>query len=218
MRLLEHSSDEFARLNAYLQNTHGATHTAYALELLDAWAVQREGEAERFQPFQNDPNRMLLWHGSRITNWGGILSQGLRIAPPEAPSTGYMFGKGVYFADMSSKSANYCFTTSEKTAGVLMLCEVALGESYKLKKAEFVEKLKKPFLSTFGMGKNHPSPAGAYREDSGCVIPMGKGEPSGVNDTSLLYNEFIVYNVAQVKTRYVLRLNFKYNKKAGTFF
>ena len=31
----------------------------------------------------------------------GILSQGLRIAPPEAPVTGYMFGKGVYFADMS---------------------------------------------------------------------------------------------------------------------
>lgn len=28
---------------------------------------------------------MLLWHGSRLTNWVGILSQGLRIAPPEAP-------------------------------------------------------------------------------------------------------------------------------------
>ena len=33
---------------------------------------------------------MLLWHGSRLTNWCGILSQGLRIAPPEAPVTGYM--------------------------------------------------------------------------------------------------------------------------------
>ena len=54
-------------------------------------------------------NRQLLWHGSRLTNWCGILSTGLRIAPPEAPVTGYMFGKGVYFADMSSKSANYCF-------------------------------------------------------------------------------------------------------------
>lgn len=29
--------------------------------------------------------RKLLWHGSRISNWYGILSQGLRIAPPEAP-------------------------------------------------------------------------------------------------------------------------------------
>lgn len=27
-------------------------------------------------------NKMLLWHGSRLTNFVGILSQGLRIAPP----------------------------------------------------------------------------------------------------------------------------------------
>ena len=44
---------------------------------------------------------MLLWHGSRTTNFAGILQQGLRIAPPEAPVNGYMFGKGVYFADVS---------------------------------------------------------------------------------------------------------------------
>lgn len=37
--------------------------------------------------------RMLLWHGSRLTNWAGILGQGLRIAPPEAPVTGYMVSK-----------------------------------------------------------------------------------------------------------------------------
>ena len=35
-------------------------------------------------------SRMLLWHGSRLSNWIGILTQGLRIAPPEAPVTGYM--------------------------------------------------------------------------------------------------------------------------------
>ena len=32
--------------------------------------------------------RLLLWHGSRSTNFAGILSQGLRIAPPEAPVNG----------------------------------------------------------------------------------------------------------------------------------
>ena len=51
-------------------------------------------------------------------------STGLRIAPPEAPVTGYMFGKGVYFADMFSKSANYCFASNAASAGVLLLCEV----------------------------------------------------------------------------------------------
>ena len=49
---------------------------------------------------------------------------GLRIAPPEAPSTGYMFGKGVYFADMFSKSASYCCSSKAASTGVLLLCEV----------------------------------------------------------------------------------------------
>lgn len=52
---------------------------------------------------------------------------GLRIAPPEAPVTGYMFGKGVYFADMFSKSANYCCANHLSTSGVLLLCEVVLN-------------------------------------------------------------------------------------------
>lgn len=38
-----------------------------------------------------------------------------------------MFGKGVYFADASSKSANYCYPSLGQ-AGYLALSEVALGE------------------------------------------------------------------------------------------
>jgi poly [ADP-ribose] polymerase len=79
-----------------------------------------------FMQFASTGNRMLLWHGSRLSNWTGILSQGLRIAPPEAPVTGYMFGKGVYFADMFSKSANYCYASEASRSGVLLLCEVCL--------------------------------------------------------------------------------------------
>jgi len=44
---------------------------------------------------------------------------GLRIAPPEA-----LFGKGVHFADMFSKSANYCCASKASRSGVLLLCEV----------------------------------------------------------------------------------------------
>ena len=33
---------------------------------------------------------ILFFAGSRLTNFVGIISQGLRIAPPEAPATGYM--------------------------------------------------------------------------------------------------------------------------------
>ena len=56
---------------------------------------------------------------------------------PEAPATGYMFGKGVYFADMSSKSANYCFANKQSSTGVLMLCDVALGGAYERTGAEY---------------------------------------------------------------------------------
>jgi poly [ADP-ribose] polymerase 1 len=218
LTLVDRTSADFKRVNDYIQNTHGHTHTTYSLELVDLWEVEREGEAERFKPFEHNSNRMMLWHGSRLTNWGGILSQGLRIAPPEAPSTGYMFGKGVYFADMSSKSANYCFTTSEKTTAVLMLCEVALGDMKEYKKAFYVDGLPKPYLSTKGVGQYMPDPKASFVEPNGCVIPLGKGTASNVKDTTLLYNEFIVYDVKQIRTRYVMRLNFKYHKKAGTFF
>ena len=68
----------------------------------------------------------MLWHGSRLSNYVGILSEGLKIAPLEAPATGYMFGKGIYFADIVSKSANYC-KPKQQSEGLLMLCEVALG-------------------------------------------------------------------------------------------
>lgn len=41
--------------------------------------------------------RTLLWHGSRLSNWVSILSQGLRVAPPEAPVTGYMVTPKFWF-------------------------------------------------------------------------------------------------------------------------
>ena len=72
-------------LKEYVTNTHAPTHSSYALELMDVFKIQRHGEAKRYKPFEKVSNRKLLWHGSRTTNYAGILSQGLRIAPPEAP-------------------------------------------------------------------------------------------------------------------------------------
>ena len=46
------------------------------------------------------------------------------------------FGKGVYFADLVSKSAQYCYTDKRNPVGLMLLSEVALGEVYELKKAE----------------------------------------------------------------------------------
>ena len=82
--------DVCAQVETYMRNTHAATHDTYTLELLHAFSVDRHNEASAFKPWKQLHNRQLLWHGSRLTNWVGILSQGLRIAPPEAPVTGYV--------------------------------------------------------------------------------------------------------------------------------
>ena len=83
IEVLEQSTEEFKVIEEYVKNTHASTHTQYSLEIEEVFKVARKGEAKRFKPFRALPNRMLLWHGSRVTNYAGILSQGLRIAPPE---------------------------------------------------------------------------------------------------------------------------------------
>lgn len=90
MEVLDRSCDEFKHINEYIKNTHAKTHSNYTLEIEDVFKICRDGEDTHFDKFRSLHNRKLLWHGSRLTNFAGILSQGLRIAPPEAPSTGYM--------------------------------------------------------------------------------------------------------------------------------
>ncbi|ESO94891.1 hypothetical protein LOTGIDRAFT_147482, partial [Lottia gigantea] len=158
--------------------------------------------------------RMLLWHGSRLTNWVGILSQGLRIAPPEAPVTGYMFGKGVYFADMSSKSANYCFTSRSKNIGILLLCEVSLGNVNTLLSADYkADKLPPGKDSVLGAGQVAPDPTCNKTLSDGVVVPVGKGVDTKVRNSAgytLNYNEYIVYDTKQIKMKYLLKVKFNY--------
>ena len=99
MTPLDHKSAEYKALADYLLKSSGTAHgIRYRLE--DIFRVEREGEKERFEKSGfsklKKHDRRLLWHGSRATNYGGILSQGLRIAPPEAPVSGYAFGKVTY--------------------------------------------------------------------------------------------------------------------------
>lgn len=98
---LDSNSEEVEMIKQYVRETHAATHNNYKLVVEQVFRLNKQSEQSRFAKYARNENRMLLWHGSRLTNWTGIISQGLRIAPPEAPSTGYMFGKGVYFAGES---------------------------------------------------------------------------------------------------------------------
>ncbi|XP_028781911.1 poly [ADP-ribose] polymerase 2-like isoform X2 [Neltuma alba] len=211
---VEVDSEEFSMIAKYMRNTHAETHSNYTVDIVQIFRVSREEEAERFRKFSCMKNRVLLWHGSRLTNWTGILSQGLRIAPPEAPVTGYMFGKGVYFADMFSKSANYCYASRTAKDGVLLLCEVALGEMVELLTAKYdADDLPEGKLSTKGVGETAPDMSEAQALEDGLIVPLGKPKKRAGMKGDLLYNEYIVYNVEQIRMRYVIHVNFNFNRR-----
>ncbi|KAL2834935.1 poly polymerase catalytic domain-containing protein [Aspergillus cavernicola] len=215
MTPLDHTSTEFHELEQYLSESRGATHNL-KYRVIDIFRIERQGEYDRFSSSSfaslKNSNRRLLWHGSRSTNYGGILSQGLRIAPPEAPVSGYMFGKGVYFADMSSKSANYCCTYNSGNKGLLLLGDVELGDPlYELYGSDYNagENAKKNGkIATLGKGRTVP---GGWK-DAGCVhselqgiqMPDTSGPAqNGDKQAHLMYNEYIVYDVAQIRLRYL---------------
>lgn len=56
-------------VETYLTNTS----ENYRTKLLNLYKVNRQGENKRYNP-KNLGNKKLLWHGSRFSNFGGILS------------------------------------------------------------------------------------------------------------------------------------------------
>jgi len=209
---VDENTDEFRLIEIYAKNTHADTHRNFQLSIDKVFSVFKEDQACCFKKHLG--NRMLLWHGSRLTNWCSILKRGLMIAPPEAPSTGYMFGKGIYFADMVSKSANYCFASQRQPVGLLLLCEVALGNVSEKTSADYDgHDLPKGKHSTKGVGKTQPDQRGFIVTDDEVCVPCGK--PVHVKEaegSALLYNEYVVYHPDQVKPRYLVQLNFQFNQ------
>lgn len=211
---LEKHTQEYSFIEQYVTNSHAQVHNNFKIEIDNVFKLEREGEAERFQQYSRLPNHRLLWHGSRFTNYIGIITQGLRIAPPEAPVTGYFLGKGIYFADMVSKSAEYCHATKENNYGILLLCEVALGRWFQIAHGKFISKEDLDgagFHSTKGCGETAPDPSFDFTTTDGYIIPLGRESDTGVLCSELPHNEFIVYDSAQVKIRYLIKINFTFD-------
>uniref|UniRef100_A0ACD5TFQ5 Uncharacterized protein n=1 Tax=Avena sativa TaxID=4498 RepID=A0ACD5TFQ5_AVESA len=210
---LAHDSEDYKLVEKYLLNTHAPTHKDWSLELEEVYVLDRDGESNKYSRYKNSlHNKMLLWHGSRLTNFIGILSQGLRIAPPEAPVTGYMFGKGLYFADLVSKSAQYCYVDRNNPTGLMLLSEVALGDMHELKKATPMDKPPRGKHSTKGLGKTVPQESEFVKWRDDVVVPCGKPVPASTRASELLYNEYIVYNTSQVKMQFLLKVRFHHKR------
>ena len=80
-----------------------------------------------------------------------------------------------------------------------------------LTSSSFVTKLDKEFNSVKGIGGTHPDPKKMHILPDGVKVPMGKLVPNKeVEQTSLLYNEYIVYDESQIKIRYLINVKFNY--------
>uniref|UniRef100_A0A914E036 Poly [ADP-ribose] polymerase n=1 Tax=Acrobeloides nanus TaxID=290746 RepID=A0A914E036_9BILA len=165
----------------YLKTNHGQTHDSYEMVVKNIYELDKAGEQDRFK--KELGNRMLLWHGSRISNWFGILSHGLKIAPKEAPITGYMFGRGVYFADISKADYEGDKLPDGKHS-VRGLGEIGPDPSeFKTSDDGCLVPCGKPIEL-----KEH--------KEKGC---------------SLNYNEYVVYDESQIRMRYLVELEFLFD-------
>uniref|UniRef100_A0ACD5ZDM8 Uncharacterized protein n=1 Tax=Avena sativa TaxID=4498 RepID=A0ACD5ZDM8_AVESA len=66
---------------------------------------------------------------------------------------------------------------------------------------------------TKGVGQMAPNIAESKITDDGVVVPLGKPKEEPSKRGSLLYNEYIVYNIDQIRMRYVLHVSFNFKKR-----
>jgi len=209
LKPLDSRTREYSFIDQMVKNTRASIHSDIDIVLKDICEVEREGEKDKFEKFRDLPHHRLLFHGSRLANYVGILSQGLRIAPPEAPVTGYFLGKGVYFADMISKSVEYTFATPEKPEVLLMLCDVALGRPFQVAHTKFVSKEdldESGYHSVKGCGELGPDSAYDVIMNNNIICSLGHENKTGVTRSELTHNEYIVYDTSQINIRYLLKL------------
>ncbi|ETV91002.1 hypothetical protein H310_14335 [Aphanomyces invadans] len=219
LQVVPTESLEYDLVATYLDNSKA--HVQYKMTIQSVYRINKADEAMAFKPYEVLGNRKLLWHGSTLANWPGILKDGLQIAPPHVASNGHCFGKGIYFSDSVSRSAPYCRVTMEKRTGILLLSEVALGNpnpctttnTRAQSAVDFVE-----YHSVLGVGSFAPSPDGEHVLPDGAVIPIGplKHHPIGGKRAAhihvgLDYNEYVIYNPAQTRMRYLVVTDFGFD-------
>ena len=112
---------------------------------------------------------------------------------------------------MSSKSANYCFTSRSQPYGLLLLCEVSLGQTNQLVNANYnASQLPEGKNSVMGMGRIEPA---GYKELDGGLLPVGPAKLTEINNQAgytLNFNEFVVYDTKQIKMKYLAKIRFNY--------
>ena len=102
-----------------------------SIKVQNIYTVRRHHEWDAYDPKVG--NERMLLHGSRITNWLGLLSRGI-LMPKLVVSMGIhrtdagWLGSGIYFGDAACTSAYYT-TPSKKGTRFMAVARVALGKT-----------------------------------------------------------------------------------------
>jgi poly [ADP-ribose] polymerase len=155
------------------------------LRVKNVFTLKRDAEWSEFK--EGVSNRRLLFHGSRIQNWVGILSRGI-LLPKIVVSMGVnrtdagWLGHGIYFGDTSCTSVFYTTPGRRKTR-LIALARVALG------------KMKDYTKITYGLN----APPTGY--DSCHGVRNQPGKPSEFED-----DEYVVYTTQQQRLEYLVEV------------
>jgi poly [ADP-ribose] polymerase len=197
----------YNELVKYVANTQAPTHNC-KLKVIDIYEVQKNTDKIYDEFTKNMDNKILLLHGSSVSNWCSIVKNGLLLDPSKlgVKITGKMFGYGIYWANSISKSFNYCNASSSDNTAVLAVAEVCLGNIYEQYASNY--NISQVYLdnlgknSTWGRGQSTPE---SETKINGVSIPNGKLKKNDDGKQySLLYDEFIIYNTNQYKIKYLL--------------
>jgi hypothetical protein len=185
----------------------------YKLKVKDVFSLDRQGEGVKYGPFTKLHNKQLLWHGSPRFSNRTVLREGLRVAPPFAPSLGKT--NGICFYDLANAAAQICGPAPGQTA-ILVLAEVALGdvEQKRVLIDDTVEAPAKFYHSLQSIGAIVPD-AEKSMDVGGVKWHLGPlaDEHTKLDDPGSLggqqpYNMFVVHDESQFCMRYIVTVEF----------
>lgn len=139
---IEHILDKalFDKISQYYNKSKNSMHGHRIMQskVSKIYKVKLGSQQEGFEKAEKEiGNVELLWHGTRVANILSIMGKGL-LMPSVSPGqkAGAMFGNGLYFANQSSKSLQYCdglywaSGSHSRNKIYMFLASVAMGKYY----------------------------------------------------------------------------------------
>lgn len=177
---VDKKTSEFKEMKDYVEKSQLKTKH---IRVKNLFKVKRPNEWAAFD--SKVGNERMLFHGSRISNWVGLLSRGI-LLPKIVVTMGVnrtdagWLGHGIYFGDAACTSMNYT-TPGRKKTRIMVISRVGLG------------KMKEFTKITYGLSE----PPKGYDSCHGVRNKKGK--------TSQFYDdEYVIYHTPQQRMEYLV--------------